>query len=82
LVGEEEFRGPSRVKIWLSALVHYCWLADNRTETVMMEPRVDNKRLLNYALEAGFYKEREIAFPHKQANLMKLKREAWEHPAL
>ena len=44
LVGEQEFRGPHRVKIWLSALVHYCWLADLRTETVMMEPRVDNDR--------------------------------------
>jgi len=44
LVGEEEFRGPHRVKIWLSALVHYCWLADNRTEVVMMEPRVDNHK--------------------------------------
>lgn len=42
LVGEEEFRGPHRVKVWLSALVHYCWLADARTEVVMMEPRVDN----------------------------------------
>ena len=30
LVGEQEFRGAHRVKIWLSALVHYCWLADNR----------------------------------------------------
>ena len=44
LVGEDEFRGPHRVKIWLSALVHYCWLADNRTEVVMMEPRVDNNK--------------------------------------
>jgi hypothetical protein len=42
LVGEQEFRGAHRVKIWLSALVHYCWLADNRTERVMLEPRVDN----------------------------------------
>jgi hypothetical protein len=42
LVGEQEFRGAYRVKIWLSALVHYCWLADNRTERVMLEPRVDN----------------------------------------
>ncbi|KAJ8612745.1 hypothetical protein MRB53_037321 [Persea americana] len=40
LVGETEFRGPHRVPIWLSALVHYCWLADMRTATVMMEPRV------------------------------------------
>lgn len=44
LVGEEEFRGPHRVAVWLSALVHYCWLADNRTEVVMMEPRVDNEK--------------------------------------
>jgi hypothetical protein len=44
LVGEEEFRGPHRVGIWLSALVHYCWLADNRTERVLMEPRVDNEK--------------------------------------
>jgi hypothetical protein len=44
LVGEQEFRGEHRVKIWLSALVHYLWLADNRTETVMLEPRVDNEK--------------------------------------
>ncbi len=43
LVGEQEFRGAHRVKIWLSALVHYCWLADNRTERVILEPRVDNQ---------------------------------------
>lgn len=44
LVGENEFRGPHRVKVWLSALVHYCFLADSRTETVMLEPRVDNTK--------------------------------------
>ena len=43
LVGEQEFRGPQRVRIWLSALVHYCWLADMRTGAVMLEPRVDNE---------------------------------------
>lgn len=44
LVGEQEYRGPHRVAIWLSALVHYCWLADMRTQTVMLEPRVDNEK--------------------------------------
>jgi len=44
LVGEQEFRGPHRVKIWLSALVHACWLADLRTNNVMLEPRIDNKK--------------------------------------
>jgi hypothetical protein len=44
LVGELESRDPHRVKIWLSGLVHYCWLADNRTNAVMLEPSVDNER--------------------------------------
>lgn len=112
LVGEQEFRGPHRVKVWMSALVHFCWLADPRTERVMLEPRVDNtkyvpvlapglvivdslyvvrfgifadelrRRFINYLQDVGFYKEREIAFPHKQAALMKIRREGWEAPVL
>ncbi|KAF1944851.1 siderophore biosynthesis protein-like protein [Clathrospora elynae] len=82
LVGEQEFRGPHRVKIWLSALVHYCWMSDNRTERVMLEPRVDNEKLANYLQGAGFYKEREISLPHKQSNLFKINRDVWKGPAL
>lgn len=82
LVGEQEFRGAHRVKIWLSALVHYCWLADNRTERVMLEPRVDNEKLAKYLQEVGFYKEREISLPHKQSNLFKINRDVWKGPAL
>lgn len=44
LVGEQEFRGNHRVKVWASALVHCCWLADPRTEKVLMEPRADNAK--------------------------------------
>ncbi|KAI9891282.1 MAG: hypothetical protein M1814_002972 [Vezdaea aestivalis] len=44
LVGEDRFRGPTRVKAWLSSLIHYCFLADNRTQSVVLEPRVDNKK--------------------------------------
>ena len=44
LVGEQEFRGKERVKVWLSALVHYCWLAELRTQRVFLEPRVDNEK--------------------------------------
>ncbi|KAF1833734.1 hypothetical protein BDW02DRAFT_551868 [Decorospora gaudefroyi] len=82
LVGEQEYRGAHRVKIWLSALVHYCWLSDNRTERVMLEPRVDNEKLAHYLQETGFYKEREISLPHKQSNLFKINRDVWKGPAL
>lgn len=44
LVGEEEFRGPHRVLVWLTALVHHCFLSDMRTEAVYLEPRVDNEK--------------------------------------
>ena len=44
LVGEQEFRGEHRVKVWMSALVHCCWLADPRTQRVLVEPRVDNTK--------------------------------------
>ncbi|KIW76643.1 hypothetical protein Z517_09087 [Fonsecaea pedrosoi CBS 271.37] len=82
LIGEDEFRGPHRVKVWLSALVHYCFLADSRTETVMLEPRVDNTKFINYLKEAGFYKQGEVTFPHKQSAVMKIDRESWEAPEL
>lgn len=39
-------------------------------------------RLRRYCEEAGFYKEREVTFPHKQSSLMKIRREAWTAPAL
>ncbi|KAK5174068.1 uncharacterized protein LTR77_001148 [Saxophila tyrrhenica] len=42
LVGEQEFRGWERVRVWLSALVHWCLLSDMRCAGVWMEPRVDN----------------------------------------
>ncbi|KAK5451580.1 hypothetical protein LTS15_007840 [Exophiala xenobiotica] len=82
LIGEEEFRGPHRVRVWLSALVHYCWLADPRTETAMLEPRVDNTKFIAYLKECGFYKQGEVSFPHKQSAVMKIDRESWEAPEL
>ncbi|KAH0565042.1 hypothetical protein GP486_001568 [Trichoglossum hirsutum] len=82
LVGEEEFRGAHRVRVWLSSLVHCCFTQDPRTQNVLLEPRVDNERFIEYLQDAGFYKEKEIAFPHKQSALMRVKREAWECPAI
>lgn len=43
---------------------------------------IAGNRFISYLHSVGFYKEREIAFSFKQAALMKVKREAWEAPAL
>lgn len=102
LVGEEEYRGLPRVRAWISALVHYAWLADSRTEQVVLEPRVDNAksvpgpaeivgegvmtdendRFIEYLKDAGFYKQGEVAFPHKQSAIMKIDRESWLAPTI
>ena len=42
----------------------------------------DWTRFIAHLQDAGFYKEREIAFSYKQAALMKIQRDAWEAPAL
>ena len=39
-------------------------------------------RLRNYCEQVGFWKEKEVSFPHKQSNLMRIRRDSWEQPAL
>ncbi|KAI0965389.1 acyl-CoA N-acyltransferase [Xylaria arbuscula] len=79
-IGEEWARG--KVAAWLSSLIQWCWQADSRTMNVYLEPRVDNTRFIDHLQNSGFAKERQLAFPHKQAWLCRLRRDAWEGPAL
>lgn len=39
-------------------------------------------RFISHLQEAGFVKEKEVSFPHKQSAFMKLRRECFEAPAL
>ncbi|KAI0901060.1 acyl-CoA N-acyltransferase [Annulohypoxylon nitens] len=79
-IGEEWARG--RVQQWLSSLVHWCFQADYRTMNICLEPRVDNARFIQHLQYGGFAKERELSFPHKRAWLCRLRRDAWEGPAM
>lgn len=44
LVYNDEDRVSTKAQIWISALVHYCFLVDNRTHNIIMEPRIDSER--------------------------------------
>ncbi|MET1078082.1 MAG: GNAT family N-acetyltransferase [Pseudomonas sp.] len=77
LVGEEHHRGPHKVAAWLGALVHYLFLDEPRTQTLVLEPRADNLKMIGYLQSLGFFKEKEFDFPHKRAALMALRREAF-----
>ncbi|KAI0010528.1 siderophore biosynthesis protein [Xylariaceae sp. FL0662B] len=80
IVGEGWARG--KVDFWLSSLVHWCWQTDFRTMNVYLEPRVDNTKFIGHLESAGFSKEKQITFAHKQSWLCRLRRDAWEGPAL
>jgi RimJ/RimL family protein N-acetyltransferase len=75
LVGEEHHRGPHKVASWLSALVHYLFLDDPRTQRLVAEPRADNAKMIGYLQDQRFHCEKEFDFPHKRAALMVLGRE-------
>lgn len=70
LVGEENHRGPHKVASWLSALTHYLFLDDPRTQRVVAEPRADNARMIGHMQAQGYHKAKEFDFPHKRAALM------------
>jgi RimJ/RimL family protein N-acetyltransferase len=75
LVGEENHRGPHKVASWLSALTHYLFLDDPRTQRVVAEPRADNAKMIGHMQNQGFHCEKAFDFPHKRAALMVLGRE-------
>ena len=47
LVGEDNHRGPHKVKAWLNALCHYLFLDDCRTTRIVSEPRSDNAQSMS-----------------------------------
>ncbi|CAK7562456.1 MAG: hypothetical protein SEPTF4163_000300 [Sporothrix epigloea] len=79
-IGEEWARGC--VPLWLTSIVQWILCSDNRTMSVCIEPRVDNERFITHLQAAGFNKQREVTFPHKQSWFGRLDRDGWEGPAL
>ena len=77
LVGEEDHRGPHKVASWLSALTHYLFLDEPRTQRVVAEPRADNVRMIGHMQSQGYHREKEFDFPHKRAALMVQSREVF-----
>ncbi|KAH8904145.1 hypothetical protein BR93DRAFT_164136 [Coniochaeta sp. PMI_546] len=79
-IGEDWARG--RVQAWLTSLVHWSFCSDYRTMSICVEPRVDNKRFIQHLQFAGFSREKEISFPHKQAWFGRQRRDTWNGPSL
>lgn len=78
LVGEDKFRGAYRVMAWWPSIMHYIFLDDHRTETVIGEPRWSRSsdgKVLKYDYTFGLNQEHLIDLPHKRASFVRCGRE-------
>ena len=75
LIGEPQMRGKPFVTAWLPSISHYLFLDDCRTQRIVIEPRVDNHKMMRNLAHGGYANLKEFDFPHKRAALHMLLRE-------
>lgn len=69
LIGEPHLRGKPFVTAWLPSISHYLFLDDARTQRIVIEPRVDNCKMIRNLTRCGYVHLKEFNFPHKRALL-------------
>lgn len=82
LVGEPAFRGKAFLTAWLPSISHYIFLDDARTQRIVIEPRIDNDKLIRSLARCGYALVKEFDFPHKRAMLGTLSRERFFNEAI
>mgnify|MGYP003575049718 CR=1 FL=1 len=82
LVGEERYRGKPYLTAWMPSVAHYIFLADCRTQRIVIEPRTDNHKMIKSLARCGYALLKEFDFPHKRAMLGMLLRERFFSEAL
>jgi len=82
LVGEPALRGREFLTAWMPGVSHYLFLDDCRTQRIVIEPRIDNRRMVHSLNRCGYASLKEIQFPHKRAVLGQLLRERFFDDAL
>jgi RimJ/RimL family protein N-acetyltransferase len=66
----------------MPSVSHYLLLDDCRTQRIVIEPRIDNDRMLKSLAMCGYAHLKAFDFPHKRAMLSMLLRERFFGEAL
>lgn len=75
LIGEDDVRGADYVTAWMPSLMHYMFLAEPRTQSILGEPKASHVRQLTNLSRGGFAHLRQFDFSHKRASLVCLERQ-------
>lgn len=76
LIGNPRHLGRDYFNSFVESISHYLFLSDERTGTLLAEPRSDNNVLLHYLSEFPYWEHRyDFDFPHKRASLLACRRE-------
>lgn len=82
LIGDPACRGQHFVSAWMPSVSHFLFLDDPRTQRLVIEPRIDNGKMLRSLARSGYALEKAFDFPHKRAMLGTLSRERFFNEAL
>ncbi|KAJ5358332.1 uncharacterized protein N7496_010745 [Penicillium cataractarum] len=80
-IGNDGFNSLDDLALFLSSVVHYCWLCDQRTSSVLVEVRAENERFVSSLRDIGFFRESEVYISQERALIMKIKRSFWVAPS-
>lgn len=77
LVGSLDYRGGTFFDAWGRSILHYCFLVEPQTSSIVGEPNAKNQRVVKITERIGMKKQFEFDFPHKRAALLQCQRQVF-----
>ncbi len=75
IVGDEACRGRDWFTAWLPSLLHFMFLDDPRTQSIVQEPSSNHHRQLRNLQKSGFSHVKSVNLPTKHAAIMAITRQ-------